>query len=78
MVYCRLGEESGGPITTLTSAKQKKRAEFAVELCEIVTAGNKIDCTDEERITLFIKYFKRIQVYLKLFPDIWIRQYFLP
>ena len=58
MVYCRLGEESCGPITTLTSAKQKKRAEFAVDLCEIVAAGNKIDCTDEERITLFIKYFK--------------------
>ena len=36
MVYCRLGEESCGPITTLTSAKQKKHAEFAVELCEIV------------------------------------------
>ena len=46
------------PITTLTSATQKKSAEFAVELCEIVAAGNKIDCTDEERITLFIKYFK--------------------
>ena len=58
MVYCRLGEQSCGPITTLTSAKQKKRAEFAVELCEIVAAGNKIDCTDEELITLFIKYCK--------------------
>ena len=77
MVYCRLGEESCGPITTLTSAKQKKHAEFAVELCEIVAAGNKIDCTDEERITLFIKYFKS-------YPGIFetssrhIRQYFLP
>ena len=58
MVYCRLGEESCSPITMLTSAKQKKHAEFAVELCEIVAAGNKIDCTDEECITLFIKYFK--------------------
>ena len=53
MVYCRLGEESCGPITTLTSAKQKKSAEFAE-----VAAGNRIDCTDEEHITLFIKYFK--------------------
>ena len=55
MIYCRIGDESCGPITRLTSSKQKKRAEFAVEVCEIVAAGNKNDCTNEERITLFTK-----------------------
>ena len=56
MVYCRLGEESCGPITTLTSSKQKKHAEFAVELCEIVY--------------YLLNILNLIQVYLKLFPGI--------
>ena len=57
MVYCRLGEVGCDSISSLTSSKQKKRAELAVELCDFVAAGNKFGCTNDERITLFTTYF---------------------
>ena len=45
---------------------RKKRAEFAVDLCEIVAAGNKIDCTDEEHMGSKVFKFcgRNIQLFL--------------
>ena len=71
MVYCRLGEESCGPITTLTSAKQKKNVQnLLLNFVKLLLLVTKLIALMKNVLHYLLNILNIIQVYLKLFPDI--------